>query len=116
MRPAVLFPLFADIETLPGIGPRNRALIGRLAGEKVVDLLWHLPTGLVDRRARPKISQIKDGATVTLEAVVDSHQPGASRRAPYRILLRDETGFLTLVSFMPVPSGCIEPFRRGKSG
>lgn len=99
MRPAKLFPLFADILTLPGIGPRNKALIGRLAGEKVVDLLWHLPTGLVDRRARPEISQIEDGAIVTLKAVVDSHQPGASRRAPYRIMLRDETGYLTLVFF-----------------
>ena len=99
MRPAQLFPLFADIQTLPGIGPRIKVAIARLAGDKVVDLLWHLPTGLVDRRARPKISQIEDGAIVTLEAVVDSHQPGATKRAPYRILLRDETGFLTLVFF-----------------
>ena len=44
MRPQVLFPLFAPVTSLPGIGPRLAPLYQRLVGEKVLDLLWHLPT------------------------------------------------------------------------
>jgi len=101
MRPKMLFPLFAEITALPGIGPRNKALLARLAGERVVDLLWHLPSGLIDRRRRPKIMQAGEGEIVTLEVTVETHEPGAGRRSPYRVLVRDETGFLALVFFHP---------------
>jgi len=50
MRPDILNPLFAPVTALSGIGPRLAEPIGRLAGPKVVDLLWHLPSGLVDPR------------------------------------------------------------------
>ncbi|GEQ98243.1 ATP-dependent DNA helicase RecG [Iodidimonas gelatinilytica] len=99
MRPTILFPLFADVTTLPGVGPRNKALFERLTGGRVVDLLWHLPTGLVDRRARPKVAQVKEGEVVTLSLVVDHHQPPTRHRGPYRVIMRDDSGFLTLVFF-----------------
>jgi len=47
VRPQVLFPLFAPVTTLPGVGPRLGKLVEKLAGDKVVSLCWHLPTGLV---------------------------------------------------------------------
>jgi len=55
MRPSVLNPLFAPLSALSGIGPRLEQLFGRLLardGERprVIDLLFHLPTGFVDRR------------------------------------------------------------------
>jgi len=101
MRPKALFPLFAEITALPGIGPRNKALFERLAGSRVIDLLWHLPTGLVDRRRRPKIGEAPEGEIVTLEIRVETHEPGAGSRSPYRVLVSDETGFLALVFFHP---------------
>ena len=60
MRPSLLNPLFAAITTLPGVGPRleklYRHLFGREQPARVIDLLFHLPTGAIDRRARPKLS------------------------------------------------------------
>ena len=50
MRPQVLFPLFAPTTSLSGVGPRNAALLEKVAGGRVIDLLWHLPVGLIDRR------------------------------------------------------------------
>ena len=54
MRPSLLNPLFAAITTLPGIGPRLEKLYRRLFGRdepaRVLDLLFHLPTGAIDRR------------------------------------------------------------------
>ena len=43
MRPAILFPLFADIRTLSGVGPKLEKLIARVAGPKLFDLIFDLP-------------------------------------------------------------------------
>lgn len=53
MRPEILYPLFRPVESLPGIGSRLAKLVERAAGPRVVDLLWHLPTSIVDRASRP---------------------------------------------------------------
>ena len=56
MRPTILYPLFAPLTSLPGVGPRLAPLLARAAdGETVVDLLWHLPHACLDRSARPAI-------------------------------------------------------------
>ena len=99
MRPQILFPLFVPITTLPGIGPKLAPLYERLAGPKVVDLLWHLPTGVIDRRFNPKIMDAPAGRIATLIVEIDAHIPGDSPRRPYRVRCSDETGFLHLVYF-----------------
>src|SRR6185503_19384732 len=48
MRPQILFPLFAEVGELKGVGPNFAKLIAKAAGPRVVDLLWHLPSGLLD--------------------------------------------------------------------
>ncbi|OKH89901.1 ATP-dependent DNA helicase RecG [Thalassospira sp. TSL5-1] len=100
MRPEILFPLFAEINSLPGIGPRLKPLVERLiGGEHLVDLLWHLPSGLIDRRFSPPLAETIDGTIVTLDVVVERHEPAPDRRRPYRIVCRTEDGFITLVFF-----------------
>jgi ATP-dependent DNA helicase RecG len=102
MRPHVLFPLFAPVTRLSGVGPRIGALIARAAGEKIVDLLWHLPSGIVDRRHAPAVGDATPGEIATLTVKVHTHEPPparAPRKLPYRIVCGDETGFITLVFF-----------------
>ena len=98
MRPQLLDRLFTRVTTLSGIGPQLGRLIERAAGPRIVDLLWHLPSGLVDRRASPSVTQLEDGSIVTLKLKVERHDPGMGRR-PYRIICYDGTGFITLVYF-----------------
>jgi ATP-dependent DNA helicase RecG len=102
MRPALLDPLFAPATALPGIGPQLVRLIERAAGPLVVDLLWHLPTGLVDRRAAPAIGALNPrdwpDAIVTVKLRVDRHETGFGRR-PSRVYCTDGTGTLVLVYF-----------------
>jgi len=99
-RPEALFPLFAEAVKLPGIGPRLQKLLEKLTGPKVVDLLWHLPVGLIDRRNRPHIIDAQPGVIATLEVVVGPHRaPPRGSRAPYRIPCTDETGEITLTFF-----------------
>jgi ATP-dependent DNA helicase RecG len=106
MRPSLLDPLFASLTSLPGIGPRLETLYRRLLdrGEeeaRVVDLLFHLPGGLVDRRAQPKLRDVVPGTVVTLKVTVDRHRPSPPQRtrAPYLIYAHDETGDLTIAYF-----------------
>ncbi len=99
MRPEILFPLFAPVTALKGVGPRLGTLFERLGTPQVVDLLWHLPVGIIDRRFQPKIAQAQDGALATITVTVDAHQKPHNPRQPYRVRCRDETGFLFLVFF-----------------
>ncbi|MGH6930892.1 MAG: ATP-dependent DNA helicase RecG [Dongiaceae bacterium] len=103
MRPEILFPLFAPLTALPGIGPRLAKPVASLAGEKVVSLCWHLPTDLIDRRLSPKIADAPVGAIVTLTLTVDSHLKPGTPRLPYKVCCRDETGFIHLVFFNARP-------------
>src|SRR4051812_48465300 len=105
MRPNILFPLFASVTTLPGVGPRLSQLFDRVVGAdteagqraKVVDLLWHLPVGLVDRRFTPKVAEAPEGAIATLTLDIDSHAKPFNPRQPYRVRCHDDTGTINLV-------------------
>ncbi len=105
MRPSLLNPLFAAITTLPGIGARleklYRHLFGREQPARVIDLLFHLPTGAIDRRARPKLRDVVPDTVVTVAVTVDRHRPAPPHRsrAPYQVYTSDETGDLTLTYF-----------------
>jgi len=99
MRPELLNQYFTDIERLPGIGKRTKVALERLTGARTKDLLFHLPTGLIDRRYRPTIEAATPGAIVTIEVMVAEHQPAKTKRMPYRVLCSDATGELTLVFF-----------------
>jgi ATP-dependent DNA helicase RecG len=104
MRPLVLNPLFASLTSLPGVGPKLDVLYGKLLGReqpRVVDLLLHMPSGTIDRRARPKLNEVLPGQIVTVQVLVEEHRPPPPNRprAPYRILTSDDTGTLTLTFF-----------------
>jgi ATP-dependent DNA helicase RecG len=100
MRPEVLFPLYAPPTSLTGVGPRLAALIEKVAGgAHVVDLLWVLPTGLVDRRAQPQIAHAVPGKIATIKVQVDDHLPPRTKRLPYKVRVSDESGGMVLVFF-----------------
>ncbi len=99
MRPQSLFAIFGDIGALPGIGPRLKGPVARVAGPRIVDLLWTLPTGLVDRRHSPKVAEAAIGGIATIAVRIDAHEPPGAPRRPYRVICSDETGFLSLVFF-----------------
>jgi ATP-dependent DNA helicase RecG len=105
MRPSLLNPLFAAVTTLTGVGPHLEKLYRRLFGReqpaRVIDLLFHLPTGAIDRRARPKLRDVVPDTVVTVAVTVDRHRPPPPHRprVPYQVYTSDETGDLTLTYF-----------------
>ncbi len=107
MRPAILDPLFASISSLPGVGPKVSELLVKLLDRetiddcRVIDLLFHAPHSIIDRREQPGIARAPQGAIVTITGRVDRHQPPPNARSnvPYRVFLHDQTGELALVFF-----------------
>tara|TARA_R110002094_G_scaffold18521_5_gene30099 strand:+ start:1757 stop:3871 length:2115 start_codon:yes stop_codon:yes gene_type:complete len=99
MRPEILFPLFQDVIALPGIGPRLAALLAKAAGPRVKDVLFQLPTGLVDRSQTTSIAEAPDGEITTLTAKVEEHIPSSRQGKPYKVRLYDGTAFMHLVYF-----------------
>ena len=107
MRPSLLDPLFAALTVLPGTGPKFEKLYRRLfdRGEdmpaRVVDLLFHLPTGTIDRRARPMLRDVVPGSIVTVGVTVERHRPPPPNRPrmPYQVYASDETGDMVLTFF-----------------
>lgn len=103
MRPEILFSTFAPVSGLPGVGPRIAKLIEKVAGPRLVDLYWHLPTQIVDRRYSPPLTSAPDGAVVTVTVVVERHTPAPGKRLPYKVFCSDSSGRLTLVFFHARP-------------
>jgi len=106
MRPSLLDPLFASLSSLPGIGAKTGELYARLLGResiddcRIIDLVFHVPSSIIDRRNQPGIALAPQGSIVTLTARVDRHQPAPRNSSqPHRVFLQDETGELALVFF-----------------
>jgi ATP-dependent DNA helicase RecG len=107
MRPSVLNPLFASASGIKGIGQKLDKVLGKFlrgdatATSRIIDLLFHLPSGVVDRRFRPSIADLPQKGIVTIEVKVGRHKPPPpfNKRLPYRVEVSDQTGTLTLVFF-----------------
>lgn len=108
MRPALLNPLFASAQTLGGIGPRLILLLKKclalppgVSEPRVIDMLWHMPTGVIDRRSQPRLTEAIPGTIVTLELRVLKHKPSprGNTKAPYKVTCEDDTGRIDLVFF-----------------
>ena len=99
MRPEILNSLFAEVEGLKGVGPGLGKALARIGLTRVVDLLYHLPTGAIERVRAPAIDAALVGRIVIVE-VTPFEQRAAQGRAPFRVFASDPAGnTLTLVYF-----------------
>ena len=100
MRPDVLNPLFAEVEALKGVGPQIAKLLKKLDLTRVVDLLYHLPTGSIERIKAPSASAALLGRNVILELTPFDTRESRSGRGPMRIFAYDADGnAISLVYF-----------------
>ncbi|MGC6452415.1 MAG: ATP-dependent DNA helicase RecG [Candidatus Puniceispirillaceae bacterium] len=99
-RPTEIFGLFAATTVLPGVGPKLAGIIEKRIGAHVIDLLRHLPVGLIDRRARPALTDVVDGSIATFEVLVVKHdKPPPGSRRPWRVITENESGRLEIIFF-----------------
>jgi ATP-dependent DNA helicase RecG len=100
MRPDILNPLFTEVEALKGVGPQLAKLLKKLGIERVVDLLYHLPTGAIERVRAPAASAELLGRNVILELTPFDTRENRSGRGPMRIFASDGAGHtISLIYF-----------------
>ena len=107
MRPSHLNSYFASLLSLKGVGPKLAQAFAKLLRGDVllearrIDLLLHMPVGVIDRSLQSSLATAPDGAIVTVKVTIDKHLPPPrnNRRVPYRVLAHDETDELTLTYF-----------------
>ena len=97
-RPEILFPLFADLETLDGIGPKAAKALEVMQITRPKDLLYLLPHSVVDRGRKTSVRDVIPPVTVTIEVEVGAHFPPRGK-GPYRIMVRDAGMEFQLVYF-----------------
>ena len=92
MRPEILNPLFAEADALKGVGPQVAKLLKRLELTRVVDVLYHLPTGAIERIQAPSASAALLGRNVILELTPYQTRENRSGRGPMRVFASDSEG------------------------
>ncbi len=102
MRPEILFPLFADVSTLKGVGPRSAPLVQKVAGPLVRDVLFLSPSGVIQRR-RTTAMEAVDGEIGVFEVTIDRLIPPHKHGAPIKVRAIDDTGFIHLIWFAGSP-------------
>lgn len=100
-RPPALFPLFAAIDTLPGIGPKGSVALAQMGVDTPRDLVMTLPNSGVTRRRIERLTDALPPETVTVAVTVGRHHPPTSRGRPWRVHCSDGVSDLTLVFFHP---------------
>ncbi len=98
-RPDILFPLFGDLEGLPGIGAKTAKLLAQMGVEKPRDLAFTLPHSGIDRTFRTSIREVVPPATVTVEVTVGRHMPSRTKSGPSRVVVEDAETTFQLVFF-----------------
>ncbi|MBJ7578016.1 ATP-dependent DNA helicase RecG [Devosia sp. MC532] len=106
-RPDELQPLFRSLHSIKGVGDKLAALLTKFFGAPggqeaiVLDILMHMPSGVVDRRRQVGIAEAYLNQIVTLKLHIDRHQPPPRGKlhVPHRVFAHDETGELSLVFF-----------------
>jgi ATP-dependent DNA helicase RecG len=98
-RPEILFPLFAGLETLEGVGEKTAKAFAGLGVERPKDLLYLLPHSGVDRSRKSSVREVNLPGVVTVEVVVGGHFPPRTKGRPYRVMVRDSLLEFQLVFF-----------------
>lgn len=100
MRDPVLNSLYASLNSLPGVGPKIEELFIKLVrGNRVFNLLFHLPDEWINRLDTVTVAQANPGDIATIYATVTRHNNPTRKGLPYRITAQDDTGQISIIYF-----------------
>ncbi len=98
-RPEALFPLFAGLETLAGVGPKTAQHFAGLAVTAPRDLLFTLPLSGIDRCLSETVKDAILPATLTTTVTIGPHRPPRNKGGAYRIHVEDAQTSFQVVYF-----------------
>ena len=112
-RPPVLFPLFAELETLPGIGPKSAEAFSHMGIFRPRDLILTLPQSGIRRRTVATIAELAPPEVATLTLTVLRALRPMARGRPWRVIMGDGAQELALVFFHARPEWIAREFPEG---
>ncbi|MBD0865767.1 MAG: ATP-dependent DNA helicase RecG [Rhodobacteraceae bacterium] len=98
-RPESLFPLFAELEALDGVGPKIARAMGQLGMTAPRDLLFSLPYAVIDRHQSTTIRGMEFPSVATVAVTIGMHRPPRSKGGAYRVYVADDETEFQLVFF-----------------
>jgi ATP-dependent DNA helicase RecG len=120
MLPSILKPLFEDVNSLTGVGDKMREALSRLGLNRVIDLIFHLPSNITNYQLNPDLTIVTPGShiisTVTIDEV-DAPPPSnlkGNRKLAFKIYCSNATGSLILTYFNYYPSYIIKDLKIGE--
>jgi ATP-dependent DNA helicase RecG len=99
MRPDVLNPLFAEIDTLEGVGPKLSKPLEKLGLTRIRDVAYHLPDRFVTRRPVENLDQASVGEQIVVALTVTEHRSSRTGRGPYNVLATDALGNVCSITY-----------------
>ncbi len=104
MRPEILFPLYATLENLKGVGPGIAKTLNRLGLKRVIDVIWHLPIGIAYFPLKRSLRGCRTGDSVAIVASVRAYEPSIKgKRQPFKVICEVEREILILTFFKAYP-------------
>ncbi len=99
-----LLQLFAELGSLPGVGPAGQKLLAKAlangsGGNRVLDLLFHLPSEITDRTLAREPANALHGETVTCEVEVLKHDRIGPGGQTIRVRARSGATMLAIPMF-----------------
>jgi len=99
MRPERLNLLFAEADTLEGVGPKLRKPLDKLGLTRIRDLAYHLPDRFVTRRAIENLDEGSEGEQIVVALTPIEHRAPRNNRGPYRVLAQDAPGNVCALTY-----------------
>ena len=99
MRPEALNSLFAEVESLDGVGPKLKKPLTKLGLERIKDVAFHLPERFVSRRAVANVDEADEGEQIVIALTAVEHRASRNSRGPYRVLAQDAAGNVVALTF-----------------
>lgn len=98
MRPDQLNPLFAEANSLKGVGPQLARPMEKLGLTRVKDLAYHLPDRFVARRAVADLDEASVGENIII-ALTPLEYRASPGRGPFRVQAADAAGNICAITY-----------------
>ena len=91
--------LTKNISHLKNVGPKTKILLKKKKIDRVIDLLWTIPKGFIDRTKVKKLNELEIGTITTIKVKVIKYNFPRIRNLPNKVRCKDEFGEIDIIFF-----------------
>lgn len=114
-RPESLFPFFASVNDLDGVGPRTAKLFEKIDITRIKDLFFTLPNSVQKRTFVTTVQGQILPSLLTVEVRILRHFPPNARGRPYKIKVEDASTTFDLLFFHAHPEYLVRNYPLGEN-